>query len=645
MMSRAAMFVLAVTALHVAVPAAAEAPLKVGETHSIVIASSGPTAVDPVRTDRGWLWELYHPGATYLAVHFDRFDLAPGERLVITDGAGGQAAVLAGQGKMDAGRFWSRHVRGDTLFMELILSTGDPRHPRRVRGGFEIDAYAAGFAELPPLTKAICGDDDKENAICYASSYPTEYDRARAVARLLINGSSLCTGWLASADNHLITNEHCITSSSDALNTDYEFMSEAPNCSDSNCQLCHDGVVFSGATFIQDSASLDYALVQITSGDPAGTYGHLDIDDRSAVVGEQIYIPQHPGGRAKELGILSSASADGGGVCTVSSTSEPPCSGSGYNDVGYYCDTEGGSSGSPVLATSSHKVIALHHCANCPNRGVPITLVYAEIADFLGACGDGVCNGAEDPCSCPGDCGSPPTTETACDDGIDNDCDGATDCDDLDCDGSSACLCDYDGVCETGEDCTNCPNDCISGSGGAVCGNGLCEAGDGEDCQTCPADCAGITTGRPSGRFCCGTSIGCGDSRCTSGGYQCTTTPQGTAYCCGDGVCEGSEDALNCAIDCDSGSSYCGDGTCDPGEDLCSCSEDCGFPPSSEVPNDTCADGLDNDCDGAADCNDPDCETDPACSATCQPLDAPCTSDVDCCSLKCRGRPGGMTCK
>ena len=56
-----------------------------------------------------------------------------------------------------------------------------------------------------------------------------------------------------------------------------------------------------------------------------------------------------------------------------------------------------------MLARSSHKVIALHHCANCPNRGVPINLVYADIADLLGPacttngdCGDDLfCNGAE----------------------------------------------------------------------------------------------------------------------------------------------------------------------------------------------------------------------------------------------------------
>ncbi len=628
--------------------AAAEAPLQVGDKLPITIDSRRPLEAKAAPIDGGLLFEIWHPEATYIAVHFAEMQLRPGDELIISDGAGGQQYTLRGRGRMDAGTFWARHVKGDTMLLQLVRSASPTLATSAATAGadsyFVIDEYVAGFAELA-TPKAICGTDDKKNAICYASSHPTEYNTSAAVARLLIGGSSLCTGWLVSGDNHLITNEHCITSSNDALNTDYEFMSEAPKCSDSNCQLCYPGDVFSGATFIQDSAGLDYALVQITSGNPAGTYGFLDIDNRDAAVGEQIYIPQYPGGRAKELGIYSTDGSDAGGLCTVYSISEPPCSGSGYNDVGYSCDTEGGSSGSPVLATSTNKVIALHHCANCPNRGVPIDLVYAEISSYLGTCGDGTCSGAEDQCSCPDDCGSPPTSENNCSNGLDDDCDGLIDCDDADCVGTVDCPCDNDGTCDPGEDCNNCASDCISGSGGAVCGNGVCEAGDGEDCSSCPSDCNGITTGRPSGRFCCGSSsLGCADDRCTSGGYSCTTVAAGTSYCCGDGICEGDEDAFNCSVDC-SGGSYCGDGTCDPGEDVCSCSDDCGLPPSSEVPNSTCGDGLDNDCDGVADCNDGDCATDPACDVTCAAVGDSCVSDSDCCSNNCGGRPGYRTCK
>lgn len=182
--------------------------------------------------------------------------------------------------------------------------------------------------------------------------------------------------------------------------------------------------------------------------------------------------------------------------------------------------------------------------------------------------------------------------------------------------------CDLDGVCDAGEDCSTCPGDCPAG-GGSVCGNGLCEAGNGEDCLTCPSDCAGKQEGKPDNRFCCGAGggekpVGCGDGRCNSSGFACVS-PAVSPSCCGDGVCEGVESGCNCAIDC-------------------------GNADGAELPGSTCRDGLDNDCDGAADCNDPDCEGATPCP-TCLPTGAPCSGDSDCCSQKCRGGgKGGLTC-
>jgi hypothetical protein len=89
--------------------------------------------------------------------------------------------------------------------------------------------------------------------------------------------------------------------------------------------------------------------------------------------------------------------------------SETACSGTGYNDVGYWADTQGGSSGSPVLGYADHKVVALHHCrgsAGCasgsstsddPNRGVPIQLVIADLDSQGPAAGRSVCDAFDGP--------------------------------------------------------------------------------------------------------------------------------------------------------------------------------------------------------------------------------------------------------
>ena len=113
--------------------------------------------------------------------------------------------------------------------------------------------------------------------------------------------------------------------------------------------------------------------------------------------------------------------------------------------------------------------------------------------------------------------------------------------------------CNADGICDPGEDCVGCPDDCAALSG-AACGNGLCEAGNGEDCVSCPQDCAGRQNGSVSSQFCCGAGGGtnpvdCSDLRCGTGGAHCRTTVRPPA-CCGDQMCEGSETLLACGVDC-----------------------------------------------------------------------------------------------
>jgi subtilisin family serine protease len=237
---------------------------------------------------------------------------------------------------------------------------------------------------------------------------------------------------------------------------------------------------------------------------------------------------------------------------------------------------------------------------------------------------------------------TPCSVDEDCDDG--SFCNGVETCDSGDCvPGTDPCpdetcdedgdvcvtlVCDSDGICESGEDCINCPGDCISGGGaGGICGNGVCEPEDGEDCLSCAADCAGKQVGAAKRQYCCGDGAGanpvnCDDPRCTSEGLTCSDAPS-NPYCCGDLSCEGNEDSFNCELDCGQPplEPFCGDGFCDSDEDFCSCSGDCGEHPDSEETGLTCADKVDNDCDGDADCADSDCENEPHCNAAnCQDI-------------------------
>jgi hypothetical protein len=228
--------------------------------------------------------------------------------------------------------------------------------------------------------------------------------------------------------------------------------------------------------------------------------------------------------------------------------------------------------------------------------------------------------------------------------------------------------CVLNGICDSGEDCVSCPDDCAQVSG-ALCGNGLCEAGDGENCVTCSDDCAGKQKGGGGNQFCCGApggtnNVECGvddldTNRCidASANVFCRVAPRVLA-CCGDALCEGQETEASCAVDCaaDDGGGTCsdinnkgdcngtlgcawegspkngqcvvvgggvcndndGDGYGNPGDASCpngpetDCNDDNAAvnPGATEGPSGdpTCGDGLDNDCNGLTDGADPACQ-------------------------------------
>jgi parallel beta-helix repeat protein len=98
--------------------------------------------------------------------------------------------------------------------------------------------------------------------------------------------------------------------------------------------------------------------------------------------------------------------------------------------------------------------------ADDPSRGV---IDY----DPWRGCGDGVCSAGESACACPNDCGAPPAFESACTDGMDDDCDGFVDCNDDDCDGACTVCLAVGASCQGDADC--CSNKCKGPAGRSTC--------------------------------------------------------------------------------------------------------------------------------------------------------------------------------
>lgn len=313
---------------------------------------------------------IYSPAAAFIKVHFQTFCLPPGVNVTISDATGIEQYSYPNESDFlmdcEGKGFWAMSITGDTAVItlhttpepdNLTTTQPEPYH-------LHIDKYARGYspAQVALLNEtnrpeSTCTDLERYDAICYASSHPIEYEKSNAVARLLVtknSGTYVCTAWRASSLNRIITNEHCVNSQADVERVELWFNYQAISC---NGDVDPNITKVMGKTLLVADAIHDVAVFTINDFASVQQFGFLNFDIRPPILGEVIYIPQHGSGNPREFGIESSINS--GNVCRIDDAIR---NGYGYNtDTGYFCDTIGGSSGSPVLARSSHDVVALHH--------------------------------------------------------------------------------------------------------------------------------------------------------------------------------------------------------------------------------------------------------------------------------------------
>jgi V8-like Glu-specific endopeptidase len=361
-------------------PAGAQARIKVGD--ELPYAAATPAAYPLGGADRpvSWSETVVSPGATFLRIHFSKLNLPDGDFVTVARPDGADFWTYTGKGPRGTGEFWSFSVESDTAVVEL--HSGSQLKARPGRYGIAIDRIAHGTLPMDAdgslLEKVICGTDGREDVACHTSV------NVRPIARLSFQsgGSSfVCTGWLVAGSNNstMMTNQHCVDNQTEVTTVQARFNYQRTTCGGSTTAAT---TTYAGGTFLRTSASLDYTLLTL-QGNPEATWGEYTATTKSPTVGLTINFPQHPGGGLKRIAWWKDSAHTL--RCSVSTVNANYGGAAANSQMGYSCDSEGGSSGSPVMDAGTGRIIGLHHfggvssnpCLNsatqlkniCPNAG------------------------------------------------------------------------------------------------------------------------------------------------------------------------------------------------------------------------------------------------------------------------------------
>ncbi|MET0649718.1 MAG: serine protease [Pyrinomonadaceae bacterium] len=278
----------------------------------------------------------------------------------VTVTAGNRTWKFDSRDEPESADFWTPQMPEQLLTVRVFSTV--PRSTLQL----EIDQVIE--YEEPVRQKTIVGLKDDTVPMRDVSS-PTYREWARSVALLTFKGRTdgklyTCTGFLVSP-RHLITNDHCPRSKSEITSAIVEFDYDDDFAATDRYKLTLDQ--------LPRDKFLDFAVYRLDRDATSRSYLRLRDDDGNLTDLRPLIIIQHPGGRPKRLASYK---------CNLTRPRSPVAP---RTDFGHLCDTEGGSSGSPVQNTRG-EVIGLHHFGygDDDSQKINQAVKVGEILRFIG---------------------------------------------------------------------------------------------------------------------------------------------------------------------------------------------------------------------------------------------------------------------
>ncbi len=401
--------------------------------------------------DGGFVWarSVTSPGAHGIRVHVNGFNLPSDADLYFYNLDGEAYGPFQNSGPNDDGDLWLPSVMSDTGILlvrhfgpgaradisDVSLSVTEVGHIGKSFIGGEA-ASTRGPNDLCPYNASCV-----QNASCQSSGPATAAESAAAkmlwIAGCCIN---ICSGGLiadtdaSSEIPYFLTANHCLSGNNAASNLEAFFQYTMPcggSCPAGSFDPAPVTTKTLGASVVETNRKGDYTLLQLSQNPPSGSvYLGWNSSPIAFSGGAALHRISHPSGAPQAY---SEHAVD----TNIGTCLNTPRGQFIYSDD-VFGATEGGSSGAPVVNASGEIVGQLTGCCPvgggncndvCDNNNHTIdgafAFYFSDVEPFL------------DPSPCT------PTT-ASCTDGVDNDCDGVTDCDDTnggaeDCSTDPAC--------------------------------------------------------------------------------------------------------------------------------------------------------------------------------------------------------------